>query len=116
MTQQDLRNLQNVIRIVEGLMALSFLNKIFLNGQFENEMFNIIISGMEETPEKNKTTSVLKWKHFPNWSKLIYHVAALLKIKNWLLWKRGKMDRIVFKSFTLHDLKQAVKEISKQAQ
>ena len=36
---------------------------------------------MEETPEKNKTMSVLKWEHFLSLSKLIYHVAALLKIK-----------------------------------
>ena len=72
---------------------------------------------MEETPEKNKTTSVLKWEHFSNWSKLIYHVAALLKIKNnWLLWKGGKTDRIDFKSFNLQDLKEAVKEICKLAQ
>ena len=72
---------------------------------------------MEETPEKNKTTSVLKWEHFSSWSKLMYHVAALRKIKNnWLLWKRGKTDHINFKSFSLQDLKQAVKEICKLAQ
>ena len=69
--------MKNFIRIVDVLMALNFLNKI--------------IPGMEETPEKNKTMSMLKWEHFSSWSKLIYHVAALLKIKNnWLLWTKYK--------------------------
>ena len=62
----------------------------------EKETFNnIIIPGMEEIPEKNKTTLVLKWEHFSSWSKLIYHVSALLKIKsNWLLCKNMQMSHL----------------------
>ena len=69
--------------------GLEFFKEDLFEWPLEKEIFNnIIITGMEETPEKNKTTSVLKWEHFSSWSKLIYHVVALLKIKNnWLLWK-----------------------------
>ena len=45
---------------------------------------NIIIPDMKETPEKDKTTPLLKREHFSCWSKLIYLVEALLKIeRNW---------------------------------
>ena len=95
-----------------------FFKEDLFEWPLEKKTFNnIIIPSMEETPEKNKTTLVLKWEHFSSWSKLIYHVAALLKIKNnWLLWKQGKTDHINSKSFNLQDLKQAVKEICKLAQ
>ena len=97
--------------------GLEFFKQELFEWPVEMETFNNIIPGMEEAPEKNKTTSVLKWEDFSSWSKLMYHVAVLLKIKtNWLIWKRGKTDRIDFKSFSLQDLKQAVKEICKQVQ
>ena len=62
-----------------------FFKEDLFEWSFEKETFSTIINpSMEETPEKNKTTSVLKWEHFLSWLKLIYHVAALLKIKKQL--------------------------------
>ena len=58
-----------------------FLKQDLFEWPVDNINNNIIILGMEETPEKIKTTSVLKWEHFSSWTKLIYHVAVLLKIK-----------------------------------
>ena len=54
---------------------------------------------------------MLKWEHFSSWSKLIYHVAALLKIKNnWLLWTKY---RYTTKSYlTSLKLSQKVKNCS----
>ena len=51
-----------------------------------------------EIPSQNV---FINWSHYSSLTKLVRHLAWILKLKNnWLKWKRGSSERVNFNFFT----------------